>query len=238
MHPLTAPPPGDSVPRIVVLSGAGLSAESGLATFRDQGGLWERHRVEDVATPQAFARDPALVLRFYDARRAAAAQARPNPAHEALARLSLLPGVTLITQNVDALLDAAGAHDVIHMHGRLDRALCAACGHRWPAPPRMPRGMACPACGKAAARPDIVWFGEMPYHMDRIGEALEKADVFAAIGTSGNVYPAAGFVDLAREAGAETVELNLAPTAPGRFDRHLDGPASRTVPAWVDTLRG
>lgn len=243
MHPLTAPPrpviqPRDSAPRIVVLTGAGLSAESGLATFRDQGGLWENHRVEDVATPQAFARDPALVLRFYDARRAAAAQARPNPAHDALARLSLLPGVTLITQNVDALLDAAGAQDVIHMHGRLDRALCAACGHRWPAPAVIPLGLSCPACGEAAARPDIVWFGEMPYHMDQIGETLENADIFAAIGTSGNVYPAAGFVDLAREAGSETVELNLAPTDPGRFDRHLDGPASQTVPAWVDTLPG
>lgn len=224
--------------RIVVLTGAGLSAESGLATFRDSGGLWERHRVEDVATPQAFRRDPALVLRFYDQRRAHAGQVRPNPAHEALARLSRRPGVTLITQNVDALLDRAGAKDVIHMHGRLDSALCAACGHRWPAPATMPVGMACPGCGRPAARPDIVWFGEMPYHMDRIDEALSQADLFAAIGTSGNVYPAAGFVDLARMAGAETVELNLAATAPGRFDRVILGPASRTVPEWVASLIG
>ena len=224
--------------RIVVLTGAGLSAESGLATFRDSGGLWERHRVEDVATPQAFRRDPALVLRFYDQRRAHAGQVRPNPAHEALARLSRRPGVTLITQNVDALLDRAGAKDVIHMHGRLDSALCAACGHRWPAPATMPVGMACPDCGRPAARPDIVWFGEMPYHMDRIDEALSQADLFAAIGTSGNVYPAAGFVDLARMAGAETVELNLAATAPGRFDRVILGPASRTVPEWVASLIG
>ena len=224
--------------RIVVLTGAGLSAESGLATFRDSDGLWERHRVEDVATPEAFRRNPALVMRFYDARRLGAASARPNPAHQALARLSRQPGVTLITQNVDALLDRAGAQDVIHMHGRLDSALCAACGHRWPAPDTMPVGMACPRCGKPEARPDIVWFGEMPYHVDRIEAALDRADLFAAIGTSGNVYPAAGFVDVAAMNGAETVELNLAATAPGRFDRVIEGPASRTVPEWVASLIG
>ena len=222
--------------RIVVLTGAGLSAESGLATFRASDGLWEQHRVEDVATPQAFRRDPALVMRFYDARRAGAAAAQPNPAHQALARLSRQPGVTLITQNVDALLDRAGAQDVIHMHGRLDSAMCGACGHRWPAPDRMPVGMACPACSRPEARPDIVWFGEMPYYMDRIEAALDRADLFAAIGTSGNVYPAAGFVDIAAMNGAETVELNLAPTAPGRFDRVIEGPASRTVPEWVASL--
>lgn len=224
--------------RIVVLTGAGLSAESGLATFRASDGLWEQHRVEDVATPQAFRRDPALVMRFYDARRVGAAKAEPNPAHQALARLSRQPGVTLITQNVDALLDRAGAQDVIHMHGRLDSALCAACGHRWPAPVTMPVGMACPLCGRPEARPDIVWFGEMPYHMDRIEAALDRADLFAAIGTSGNVYPAAGFVDVAAMNGAETVELNLAATAPGRFDRVIEGPASRTVPDWVASLIG
>ena len=224
--------------RIVVLTGAGLSAESGLATFRDSDGLWERHRVEDVATPEAFRRNPALVMRFYDARRVGAASARPNPAHQALARLSHQPGVTLITQNVDALLDRAGAQDMIHMHGRLDSALCAACGHRWPAPDTMPVGMPCPRCGKPEARPDIVWFGEMPYHMDRIEAALDRADLFAAIGTSGNVYPAAGFVDVAAMNGAETVELNLAATAPGRFDRVIEGPASRTVPEWVASLIG
>ncbi|MBB1499728.1 NAD-dependent deacylase [Paracoccus sp. MC1862] len=224
--------------RIVVLTGAGLSAESGLATFRDADGLWEQHRVEDVATPQAFRRDPALVLRFYDGRRAGAATARPNAAHEALARLSRAPSVTLITQNVDSLLDRAGARDVIHMHGRLDSALCAACGHRWAAPAVMPVGTACPDCGRPTARPDIVWFGEMPYHMERIDAALSQADLFAAIGTSGNVYPAAGFVDVAGMTGAETVELNLAATAPGRFDRVIEGPASRTVPEWVASLIG
>lgn len=221
---------------IVVLTGAGLSAESGIPTFRAADGLWERHRIEDVATPEAFHRDPDLVLRFYDMRRAAAAAAHPNAAHHALAQLSRRPGVTLITQNVDALLDRAGAQDVIHMHGRLDGALCAACGHLWPAPPTMPRTLPCPACGAGAARPDIVWFGEMPYHMDRIEAALDQADLFAAIGTSGQVYPAAGFVDVAHMVGAATVELNLEPTAPGRFDEVLTGPASRIVPAWVDSL--
>lgn len=223
-------------PRIVVLTGAGLSAESGLATFRDGGGLWEQHRVEDVATPQAFRRDPALVLRFYDQRRAGAAGARPNAAHQALARLSRAEGVTLITQNVDTLLEHAGARDVIHMHGRLDQALCPACDRRWPAPRTMAVGLPCPDCATPGARPDIVWFGEMPYHMDRIEQALDRADIFAAIGTSGNVYPAAGFVDVARDNGAETVELNLAATAPGRFDRVIAGPATSTVPAWVAAL--
>ncbi|WP_449040983.1 NAD-dependent deacylase [Paracoccus sp. (in: a-proteobacteria)] len=223
-------------PRIVVLTGAGLSAESGLATFRDGGGLWEQHRVEDVATPQAFRRDPALVLRFYDQRRAGAAGARPNAAHQALARLSRAEGVTLITQNVDTLLEHAGARDVIHMHGRLDQALCPACDRRWPAPRTMAVGLPCPDCATRGARPDIVWFGEMPYHMDRIEQALDRADIFAAIGTSGNVYPAAGFVDVARDNGAETVELNLAATAPGRFDRVIAGPATSTVPAWVAAL--
>lgn len=235
MRPLTAVRPA----RIVVLTGAGLSAESGIPTFRDSGGLWERHRVEDVATPDAFARDPDLVLRFYDMRRAAAAGAQPNPAHRALARLSRESGVTVITQNVDALLDRAGARDVIHMHGRLDGALCAACGHRWPAPATMDRRDPCPACGRPAARPDIVWFGEMPCHMDRIEAALAQADLFAAIGTSGQVWPAAGFVELARDAGAETVELNLEPSwTASRFDRCIPGPAGTTVPHWVDSLIG
>ncbi|WP_134724494.1 NAD-dependent deacylase [Paracoccus luteus] len=232
--------PPDQPGRIVVLTGAGLSAESGIPTFRDGDGLWERHRIEDVATPEAFDRDPALVLRFYDMRRAAAATARPNPAHAALARLSHHPGVTLITQNIDTLLDRAGARDVIHMHGRIDSALCAACGHRWTAPAAMATSDPCPACGRPATRPDIVWFGEMPYHMDRIEQALAGAQLFAAIGTSGQVYPAAGFVDLARSVGARTVELNLVPTddARDRFDDSIAGPAGETVPAWVDGLIG
>lgn len=232
--------PGRAPDRIVVLTGAGLSAESGIPTFRDGDGLWERHRIEDVATPEAFDRDPALVLRFYDMRRAAAATAQPNPAHAALARLSHHPGVTLVTQNIDTLLERAGARDVIHMHGRIDGALCAACDHRWTAPATMAPADPCPACGRPRTRPDIVWFGEMPYHMDQIEQALARAQLFAAIGTSGQVYPAAGFVDFARAVGAETVELNLVPTddALDRFDASIPGPAGRTVPAWVEGLIG
>ncbi|WP_299361865.1 NAD-dependent deacylase [uncultured Paracoccus sp.] len=224
---------------IVVLTGAGLSAESGLATFRDGDGLWERHAVEDVATPAAFRRDPALVHRFYNARRRQAAGAQPNAAHAALARLSNRADVTLITQNVDDLLERAGARDVVHMHGALNRAICAACGHGWPASGDMAASEPCPACGTPACRPDIVWFGEMPQHMDRIMQALADATLFAAIGTSGQVYPAAGFVEIASGCGAACVELNLDPqrTSP-LFERHIVGPASQTVPAWVDEILG
>ena len=226
------------IDRLVILTGAGISAESGLGTFRDEGGLWAQHRIEDVATPEAFARNPALVHRFYNARRVQAAEAKPNAAHHALARLqSAFPGeVVLVTQNVDGLHEKAGSK-AIHMHGELSRALCAACAHRWDAPAEMKVGDPCPACQAPATRPDIVWFGEMPYHMDRIVEALQTCDLFAAIGTSGQVYPAAGFVEEARVAGAATVELNLRDSDMSHaFDDHITGPASKTVPAWVDRL--
>jgi len=226
------------IERIVVLTGAGISAESGLGTFRDEGGLWAQHRIEDVATPEGFARDPALVHRFYNARRVQAAAAEPNAAHAALARLqNAFPGdVVLVTQNVDGLHERAGA-SVIHMHGELSRALCAGCDHRWDAAQEMSVDDICPACGAAAARPDVVWFGEMPYHMERILGALQTCDLFAAIGTSGQVYPAAGFVEEARKAGADTVELNLADSdMTHAFDEHITGAASRTVPQWVDRL--
>ena len=223
--------------RIVVLTGAGVSAESGLATFRGAGGLWEGHRVEDVATPQAFARDPALVHQFYNERRARAGTVAPNAAHSALARLAGRHDLTLVTQNVDSLHEKAGSPAVIHMHGQLDRALCAACGHRWDAPMVMAPNDPCPACAALATRPDIVWFGEMPYHMDRIWPALEQADLFAAIGTSGNVYPAAGFAQHAARNGVACVELNLDQPANARdFDDHITGPASVTVPEWVASL--
>lgn len=187
--------------KIVILTGAGISAESGLGTFRDQGGLWAQYRIEDVATPEAFARDPALVQGFYNARRAQAAAARPNAAHQALARLqrNRPAEVTIITQNVDSLHEAGGARDVLHMHGRLDKALCAACGYRWQAPLEMKVEEPCPDCRSPSARPDVVWFGEMPYHMPEIYDHLASATIFAAIGTSGQVYPAAAFV---HEAGA------------------------------------
>ncbi|WP_417271037.1 NAD-dependent deacylase [Celeribacter sp.] len=219
---------------IFILSGAGLSAESGLKTFRAEDGLWEEHRVEDVATPEAFARDPALVQRFYNERRAAVAAAQPNAAHEALAQLQAAydAPVHLVTQNIDDLLERAGAAVVIHMHGDVTLALCADCGHRWRAPVEMAVGEQCPACDAAAARPDIVWFGEIPYHMDRIQAALEDSDLFVAIGTSGNVYPAAGFRQLAQQLGIKTLELNL-DTSGAAFDEVRTGPASKVVPAWV-----
>jgi NAD-dependent deacetylase len=203
---------------IVILTGAGISAESGIETFRADTGLWAQHRVEDVATPEGFARDPALVTAFYNMRRTTAAQAQPNAAHKALARLQQehRGEVIVVTQNVDDLHSRAGSSDVIHMHGALNSALCGSA----------PSG-----------RPDIVWFGEIPYQMDRIFTALSRADIFAAIGTSGNVYPAAGFVAEAARAGAQTVEINLERSAVGsQFDDVLIGPATQTVPAWVDDL--
>lgn len=225
--------------RLVVLTGAGVSAESGLGTFRDAGGLWAQHDLADVATPEGFARDPARVHAFYNARRVRMRAAAPNAAHVALARLAAALGdrLTLVTQNIDALHERAGAAGTVHMHGQIDRALCAACGHRWDAPDTMAPSDPCPACGRPATRPDVVWFGEMPYHMDRIGNALAACDLFVAIGTSGSVYPAAGFVAEARAAGARTLELNLEPSDTARLfhDRRL-GPATDVVPAWVAAM--
>lgn len=227
--------------RIVILTGAGISAESGLGTFRDVDGLWTTYDLEDVATPEGFARDPALVHAFYNARRANCLDAAPNAAHAALARLQAdHPGeVTIVTQNIDDLHERAGTREVIHMHGQLLRGLCAACGARWDAPREMAPGDACPSCGVPATRPDVVWFGEIPYHMEEIGDRLARATLFAAIGTSGQVYPAAGFVAEARAAGAATVELNLERSdVSGVFDGLRLGPASEVVPQWVDGLLG
>ncbi|MGB7319533.1 MAG: NAD-dependent deacylase [Planktotalea sp.] len=225
--------------KIVILTGAGISAESGLGTFRDEGGLWAQHRIEDVATLEGFARNPGLVHRFYNARRAQARNAAPNAAHLALARLEkeFQGDVILITQNVDALHEAAGARAVLHMHGVLDGALCASCDARWPAPLAMDVTLPCPQCKKRTVRPDIVWFGEMPYLMDEIYQHLSEADLFAAIGTSGNVYPAAGFVQEANAFGAQSVEINLqASVTATQFTRTILGLATETVPAWVDSL--
>lgn len=224
---------------IVILTGAGISAESGLATFRGPGGLWEGHRVEDVCTPEALAADSDLVHRFYDARRAALATVEPNAAHRALARLDAAwPGALLIvTQNVDDLHERAGASRLLHMHGELNSALCAACGARVPWAGDMPPGTRCDACGAAVMRPDIVFFGEMPYAMDRIERALSDADLFVSIGTSGAVYPAAGFVQTARYHGATTLEMNLEPSAGSAYFHETRlGPASELVPAWVEAL--
>lgn len=225
--------------KIVILTGAGISAESGLGTFRDEGGLWAQHRIEDVATPEGFARNPALVHGFYNARRVQAAKAQPNAAHKALAQLQKdWPGeVVIVTQNVDSLHEAGGAEDVIHMHGTLAGALCAVCGHCWTSPPEMEVGEPCPACQQPSARPDVVWFGEMPYFMEKIYDHLTGASLFASIGTSGQVYPAAGFVREARAMGVRTVELNLEPsTGAPIFDEAYWGPATEVVPRWVDGL--
>ena len=223
--------------RIVVLSGAGLSAESGLGTFRDVGGLWSQYDLAEVATPEGFRADPGKVLAFYDARRANMTAAAPNAAHRALARLSRRGGVTLVTQNVDDLLERAGARDVIHMHGELAQALCHRCGHRMPAPPRIAPDDPCPACGAAALRPDVVWFGEMPYRMDEIEARLARATLFVSVGTSGEVHPAAGFAEAARAAGARCLELNLEASG-GRFHERRLGPATAVVPPWVDEVTG
>lgn len=224
---------------IVILTGAGVSAESGLATFRGPGGLWEGHRVEDVCTPEALAHDPELVHRFYDERRAALNRVEPNAAHRALVLLEReWPGdVLLVTQNVDDLHERAGSTRLVHMHGELRSALCARCGERRPWAGPLPPGTPCPACAAPALRPDIVFFGEMPYHMDRIERALAAADLFVSIGTSGAVYPAAGFVRTAAYHGARTLELNLERSAgSGWFDDTRLGSASELVPAWVDGL--
>ncbi len=233
---------------IVVLTGAGISAESGIDTFRSEGGLWEQHRIEDVATPEGFARDPDLVLGFYDMRRAALAKTAPNPAHMALAQLSehwqkhALGDLLIVTQNVDDLHERAAeglsvGDNVLHMHGQLKSALCNACGVRsaWDTP--MQNRPPCPVCQAPSLRPDVVWFGEMPYQMERIYAGLRAADLFVSIGTSGAVYPAAGFVQDARELGAQTLELNLERSEGSHwFHESRQGAASVLVPAWCEEL--
>lgn len=229
----------DAIRSIVILTGAGISAESGLATFRGPDGLWEGHRVEDVCTPEALARDPILVHRFYDERRAKLAEVAPNAAHQALAALDAAwaGDLLIVTQNVDDLHERAGARRLVHMHGALNSALCAACGKAAPWSGALSPGTACAGCAAPRLRPDIVFFGEMPYQMDRIYDAIAEADLFVSIGTSGAVYPAAGFVQTAREAGARTIELNLEPSAGSAlFDESRKGPATRLVPDLVREL--
>ncbi|HLS04603.1 MAG TPA: NAD-dependent deacylase [Actinomycetales bacterium] len=225
--------------RIVVLTGAGISAESGVATFRDADGLWEGHDVTQVATPEGFAADPDLVQRFYDERRSSLATVEPNAAHRALAHLESADGIelTVVTQNVDDLHERAGSRNVIHMHGQLRSAWCLACDERfaWDVP--LATNPACPGCAVPNLRPDIVWFGEIPYEMERIQQELLRADVFASIGTSSEVYPAAGFVAIAADAGARTVELNLRRSRMSAvFDDVRQGPATKVVSEWVAEL--
>jgi len=231
-----------SIQNIVILTGAGVSAESGIDTFRDGGGLWEQHRVEDVATPEAFARDPDLVLRFYDMRREAIQTKAPNAAHKALARLDAewSGELLIVTQNVDDLHERAGAKRLIHMHGEHLNAWCTGCDTRVPWTGPLLDRPACPACGAVGLlRPDIVWFGEMPYRMEDIYRALNRADLFVSIGTSGAVYPAAGFVREARASGAHTLELNMEPSQGSYwFDETRQGPATQLVPEWVEQMLG
>ncbi len=226
---------------IVILTGAGVSAESGVATFRGAGGLWEGHRIEDVASPEGFARDPALVQRFYNLRRAALRTVQPNPAHLAIARLQrewTRGNVTLITQNVDDLHERGGSPKVIHMHGELLKILCTSCRSRHAWHDDITPDLACPRCQrKGSLRPDIVWFGEMPYRMEEIFHALERARTFVAIGTSGKVYPAAGFVRTAAGCGAHCIEFNLeASDVASEFHEHRLGPAGVEVVRWVESM--
>lgn len=228
---------------IVILTGAGISVESGLPSFRGAGGLWEGWRLEDVATPEAFARRPALVQRFYDERRRQllSAAVQPNAAHRALAEFERRwPGhVLVVTQNIDDLHERAGSRHLIHMHGELLKARCTSCAQVVPWLSDLSLDHRCSACGRAnALRPHVVWFGELPLELDAIYEALAACDLFVAIGTSGQVYPAAGFVEAVRGAGrAHTVELNLEPSAiDPLFAERRHGPAVEIVPALVDEL--
>ena len=232
---------------LVVLTGSGVSAESGVPTFRADDGLWMGHRVEDVATPAAFERDPALVQDFYNRRRRQLAAVEPNAAHRAIAHLAARwdGEFLLVTQNVDDLHDRAhqetppaSGFELIHMHGELLKAECTATGRVCDWPGDLAADEPSPFHPAGRLRPHIVWFGEMPLRMDRIERALATCDLFVSIGTSGAVYPAAGFVQLAKAAGARTVEINLEPTQGARlFDAGIHGPASETVPRFVDGLR-
>ncbi|MEZ6024403.1 MAG: NAD-dependent deacylase [Hyphomonadaceae bacterium] len=229
--------------KIFILTGAGISAESGLSTFRDKDGLWEKHPIEAVASIEGYEKDPARVLEFYNLRRANLAAAKPNPAHFALAKLEAEWAkrggeVTLCTQNVDTLHEQGGSQRVIHMHGALDKIRCHDCGAVSLADGDLSLALGCAACGRTGGmRPHVVWFGEMPLELDAIYDALEQADLFVSIGTSGAVYPAAGFVAGARQAGIPTMEINLEPSENAAlFDDARIGKASEAVPTWVEDL--
>ena len=227
--------------KVVILTGAGISAESGLPTFRDADGLWEGHDPMLVATPEAFEDDPDLVHRFYDERRAALARVQPNPAHVALARLEQHLGedLHLVTQNIDDLHERGGSERVHHLHGRLRAAWCTTCDERHEWTGTLGDQPPCPTCGAETLRPDVVWFGEVPHGMDEVHRSLLDCDLFVAIGTSGLVHPAAAFVHYAAGAGADTLELNLAPDRLSDFQEVRRGPATENVPAWVEeVLRG
>jgi NAD-dependent deacetylase len=226
-----------------VLTGAGVSADSGLQTFRDKDGIWANFDLDELATPEGFARNPRRVLDFYNARRAALRGAEPNPAHFALAELERAceaagGALTVCTQNIDDLHEKAGSRNVLHMHGELRKARCCECGALFAYDGDLLPELGCERCGRMGCmRPHVVWFGEIPLCMDEIYAALTSADLFAAIGTSGAVYPAAGFVTAAKRAGMETIEINLAPSDNAYlFDLVIYGPAAERVPQWVASL--
>lgn len=227
---------------IVVLTGAGVSAESGIRTFRAADGLWEDHRVEDVATPEAFARDPELVQRFYNERRRPIVnqEVHPNPAHKALAKLEqeFSGEYLLVTQNIDNLHEQAGSQKVLHMHGEIMQVRCRFTDCVYPCQADVHVSDACECCGlQGALRPNIVWFGEMPFFMDEIYAALAACDLFVSVGTSGHVYPAAGFVQIAKQSGADTIEINLERSQQASaFNTAVYGKAGETLPAWIDEL--
>lgn len=230
--------------RIVVLTGSGVSAESGLSTFRDKDGIWAKYDISEVATPEAFAANPALVHKFYNARRRGMQDAEPNAAHRALADLEKGlaqkgGALTLVTQNVDDLHERGGSQSVIHMHGELGKVRCTVCEaqKRWTGD--LSTDDKCGTCPRVGSlRPHVVWFGEIPLFMDEITDALMRADLFVSIGTSGSVYPAAGFVAEARALGIATMELNLEPSENAYlFTETRYGPAGEIVPAWVARLQ-
>jgi NAD-dependent deacetylase len=228
--------------KVVILTGAGVSAESGLKTFRDNNGLWEEHSIQDVATPEGFTRNPDLVYRFYNERRRQllSPQVLPNQAHLALAKLEQALGdnLTLITQNVDNLHQRAGSKNVLHMHGSLLSARCLASGNDCEIFSDLDKNNRCDCCEpKSSMRPDVVWFGEMPKYMQQIEDLLYQADIFVSIGTSGTVYPAAGFVSQANDYGAYSIELNLEPSSgQSEFAEKHYGPASELVSQFVDVV--
>lgn len=227
--------------KVLILSGAGLSAESGLGTFRDENGIWAKYNFEEVATPEGFEEDPKRSLDFYNLRRDMHRDASPNEAHKALARLEAdYPGeVVIVTQNIDTLHEEAGSQRVLHMHGRIDHGRCMACGHIYDLSlANLYLNSQCPACNvQGQQRPDVVWFGEVPYHLPEIEREIRDSYLFISIGTSGSVYPAAGFVSLARQAGAHTVELNLEPSdGVVAFHEAHQGKATDVVPLYVERL--
>jgi NAD-dependent deacetylase len=234
-----------TLPNVFILTGAGISAESGLSTFRDKDGLWSRYKIEDVASIEGYRRDPQRVLEFYNLRRNAHGDVKPNAAHAALAKLEQHwsangAAVTLCTQNIDNLHEQGGSRRVVHMHGELAKVRCHDCGAVTPRDGDLSVNLRCADCGRIGGmRPHVVWFGETPLEMDAIYEALAASKLFVSIGTSGSVYPAAGFVRAAREADIATMEINLEPSENAEvFDAARYGKASQVVPAWVDEMIG